>query len=755
DESATALFVTAFDAFENELQPAFEDAESWVMTGFQGNVFTPSGYRDNAVCKADALVNASAFALQQWSTAAVQKAADQLISAFEYTGEIIRMGMYVVLDAVTRRALRVYASMAPVAAGALESATTGGAVAAPSEDTPEERQKLASSLEAAKLDAAEVIDKMALLTHKTVKLFEALTSRVGAIGDDQLDRRVHPLAVQTDIEALSIILDNVASYGVMCSSLKHISNKGQGEGVDSTEYSATLSKFCRLHNRGPTAVFDNAPSDFSKVSTQASAALAEIKSAYAEMYHEVGSYVFSKHVSECTNSWVQAMSRVIILAHPVHSKALHCEGAEEPSAFQIQVVVEIAEKAFRMLTHGADIFAMIPEYGAPLTGEEDDIKILDGMPHNVALRGLQTFSEDMCIEVLDGVGLKVMKDGALVDEQAPIEVAISAQGLFCATFDVAASMALVLKTLKAAGEEKKVNGSMFAFGKLVYLQRVLQQKVALLDETLRSDSVLAIEKGGFVLPTSLVVLEPWLQGMSAMSCRLQNCIVATWCEQLGESVGELKTSCPEWRAIFKDGQVDWELAKKVAVGQSDKVVKKHNAVHSVLQSMADKAAFLEISGPLSSHKIAGSAVAVAMSILKQSATTSIVCLGFELLAKYRDHNYLEHVAPETKGGSWKNVPEAFLQKHNKPEHSDVPECFWEEFKMASQHWAISQSRAVHPPKRAEPEPSKRLEASKPDAAKQAAVAPAIQSAAAVENVVAVQNVETPQKSKGLKRRARG
>eukprot|EP00959_Pyramimonas_sp_CCMP1952_P468174 9492770-Pyramimonas_sp.AAC.1 len=70
-----------------------------------------------------------------------------------------------------------------------------------------------------------------------------------------------------------------------------------------------------------------------------------------------------------------------------------------------------------------------------------------------------------------------MKDGALVDEQAPIEVAISAQGLFCATFDVAASMALVLKTLKAAGEEKKVNGSMFAFGKLVYLQRVLQQKV--------------------------------------------------------------------------------------------------------------------------------------------------------------------------------------------------------------------------------------------------------------------------------------
>ena len=149
-----------------------------------------------------------------------------------------------------------------------------------------------------------------------------------------------------------------------------------------------------------------------------------------------------------------------------------------------------------------------------------------------------------------------------------------------------------------------------------------------------------------------------------------------------EMVDILLLLIPNWSACLTSSALNLDLADTVIGAKFSKAVNAHNDCYEFITELSTAATVLDIVPPLKENQHTASAVAVALSVLKQSMTARIVAEGIDILT-----NCAHSIVGATKASR-------FVTTYDVPANSDIPRPLFHELQIMANFPTVTPSKVL-------------------------------------------------------------
>ena len=694
DLTATSAFEASVDMFEDAMDSAFKDVDSWLATGNNGERHTLQSTATFITCIVS-MSGACMLAIKRWTRGGLGKQQEPMMQTLEH----MQQGMLLVssmmanaldnlLFAKVTEVCSVWADALTVAGGVAHiEASQGGAAecvspgqvtsAVPAQTSPPDARSNDKVLvEFAKL--LQVVDntKTTLLSFNQSavstagsmqRCFVALAGRLG----DRLAEQVQTLDFAN---LLSLMNDNGRAGAVMVDYISEVvslqqrfvsSDKTAKKSLDSVMMDSSLVGFLKIH-------YEHL--HMNKVQLQImgqhdDGSVGRLNSAFDKFVTLVGNSVFDEHFSTALN-----MSLDTIMGQSIPVAVVHQS-----------VIKSCPEAKAQELLFGGPLPTLLVDTAKSLAfvGSAADKDQFENLPHRRQLSHLHAICEATRLATLQ-VPLAVNTDQPIAN--MGVDSAMLTLKVQCALLDAAlcflwlsAHLAENTPTMGAKDIDEQL------FGTLKWGLSVAMGKIADLEEIAHTQQAVDFEGSGWQLPVSFETVRQWVSLLGIFAGRCSMLLLSLWSTRLEAATQACGKALPSWNACFS-GDFDSALAFKMLVGKVAMIVGKHNQVHAVMRDMSAGAAYLKIATPLRNHQLTQEAIACGLNKLKEATVASVVCKGVELL---REHQH------DVKGVE---LAKKFLSDHPKPEVVDkeamlssIPESFWTELEAMASLAAVGTS----------------------------------------------------------------
>ncbi|CAK0819050.1 unnamed protein product [Prorocentrum cordatum] len=688
DEAASSGFEFSVGRFEDLLDPAFENATSWLKAGNGGKPMTCDAFgKYFEACMVMRV--ACTQALQRWSTSALEQHAETLASAGHANTVsnmyvLLHAGNFVYIDTV-RGWIGHLLEQASQAGMADSCAAAGGDSSGPIQTEVVKAEcestqpggdgnvqptmpfsspvrlfahirEIDATVKAMRPRLRAFVELMLKSVLGAQKLCKLAATRVGGSWHDHFDKDASGDTVLRHFNHNVAVIDKIIIY---LESLHLLADPdwwldGESLSKSSTKPDEqTLCNFSRVHHEHtsvtPFTVLTSSTLDLPEVGDD----IAALFAAFAE---HVGQRTYDFKATAFLVDKSSTISDVEVLLGSVHADVL--KECDDSALYP------------HLLPKGdADNVAKL----APIdvSGSKGDPKVLELLPHNRALEHLRCFIRAVMLTEIDVPGMFY----STVDAPEPsIDLCMFAMELKCAVADVVAviSSAEVAIGRKARSKDKQFMSQGYLCGTATFILQILHGARQKLDSMANDPRAMEFEKTGWQLRESIHTMRHWCLLAARVSGRYESMLLLGMAEVLTNEGQATAKVTPTWTACFVDDVFNETMAMAMLKNKLDVVINRHNSLHTCIKAFSTSAAVLSINPRVQDHPTTSESVNVALQLLKDAAEASVVIRGVDLLTAYRHR-------PEGPTKATKFLTE------NECRYPKVPQCFWQLFKDLQAH----------------------------------------------------------------------
>lgn len=381
---------------------------------------------------------------------------------------------------------------------------------------------------------------------------------------------------------------------------------------------------------------------------------------------QVGQYLYDANGSEKISASFKAIFDGVPTFAFVHESVLkECE----------------ADRLLPMLILAPKLDALLVQDFHPQGEEVNDLKVFEGLAHNLAYASVSEFTSVLNID-------EVKVDFASHPEPSmanmPLDKALFVSEVICMARDVASLAAHLHYGLASISIDKGGITNDQLVDKVVHEQMCFQKMLAKLEGMVNASAAVEVEKQGWRLAWPLANLREWVRLLGLYGGRMSHKWLGEVSSCLLSEASKSSGDILAWTACFEDGRILEPLAKSMLDGRLAGIVASHNKLHTLMARLGGAAGRLAIVPRLQDNQVTIQAVRVAFEVIRRASKASAVAWATEVIFKF------QHDATGTEAAR------GWLLRHKKQDHEDLPQMLWAELEHIAAHGKSSseQERAT-------------------------------------------------------------